>query len=216
MPNTSIYAIPYQSDDDEPDGAALGQGIAERVEAILSDGTKSLSIAALTTAGTVTVGGDLSVGDDLTVTDSLTVAGDVLCGSENGINSPAASSPNSDTTTSGSYVNMAGTGSVTSFSFTKRYAATRIKVEMSLTFVTNNTGSGGQFGVRINGVDTDVCRLAALLSPNVHLPCSGPAYISGVPAGTYTVQGRWYRIGGSGTLSRDFNDFLAITAREVA
>lgn len=61
MPLTSLYEIPYQADDEPPNGPQLGQDLAEAVEGILSDGSQPLNVGALTTAGAATVGGDLSV-----------------------------------------------------------------------------------------------------------------------------------------------------------
>lgn len=129
----------------------------------------------------------------------------------------AATSSGSDTTTSDTYANMAGTGSVTSFSFTKLVSTTRIRIGLSATFFSSVTGLGAQFGVSINSVDYDVCKLSHnVAGASVHLVASGFTYIaSGVAAGTYTVQGRWRRTAATGTLTRDGNDWLCIEAQEV-
>lgn len=118
-----------------------------------------------------------------------------------------------DDTTSSTYVNMTGTSS---FSFTKDYSDTDVKVEMALTFFSSSTGSGVRYGVRINSTDYNVGKYSQTLpTAGVHLPTSGIAFISGIPAGTYTVQGRWLRLAGAGTLSRASTDWLSISATEV-
>jgi hypothetical protein len=198
VPTTSLYALPYQALTDPPHGPDLGKDLAEAVEGVLHDGTKALVVGSVQTTGTATV------------------AGDLVGASCNGICQVATTSPNTDTTTSATYVNMAGTGSVTSFTFVKRFASTRIKVDLDATFSTSATGSGPKFGVRINGADYDLCQIGANAPSAVHTQASGVKYISGIPAGTYTIQGRWLRLAGAGTLTRDFNDWLAISAAEVA
>jgi hypothetical protein len=197
---TSTYALPYQTLTDPPNGPDLGKNLAEKVEAVLSDGTKGLTVATVTTTGAATIAG------------ALTVAGDRVTGGRGGVNGFAVTS-GTDTTTSGPYVNLAGTGSQTSFSFTKRFAASRLRVAMSAGMSTT-VASGAVFGVRINGVDYDVC--AAATASGARAVGSGTAYISGVPAGTYTVQGRWKRWVGTSTLSRDVNDWLSIDVQEGA
>lgn len=154
--------------------------------------------------------------DVLGTDDSFSVLGDVIYGSENGIAGPATTSGTDTCTTTSTYQNLAGTGSVTSFSFVKRVTASRIRIDLSATFYSSAVTSGPKFGVRLNSTDYDVCQLrATLANAAAHLPCSGFIYIpSGVPAGTYTVQGRWTRMDGAATLSRDSGDWLAISARE--
>lgn len=147
--------------------------------------------------------------------DALKVSGDFVAGSENGISVLAVSS-GTDTTTSATYVNLAGTGATTSFSFVKRFAGTRIRIDFSATFYTTNVATGPSFAVLLNGTDYEVARLkgAAVLA-NSRLHTSGFRYIpSGIAAGTYTVQGRWRALDAGGTLTRDVNDWLCISARE--
>jgi hypothetical protein len=145
----------------------------------------------------------------------FTVNGDQICGSTEGINGAATSTPNVDDTASTSYVNMAGTGSVTSFSFTKRYAATRIRVDLQASFQVIGTGnSAARFAVLINGTDYDIVNRH--VNPALtHAETGGTRYISGVAAGTYTVQGRWRRTAGTQTLRRASDDWLSISATEV-
>lgn len=134
----------------------------------------------------------------------------------NGVNG-AATTAGSDTTTSGTFVNLAGTGAQTSFAFTKQFSSTfsRIKVEFHATLWVATAVAVGKFAVNINGTDYAVCQLSlpATLS---HYQVSGTVYLPGIAAGSYTVQGRWARVSGTGTLTRDVNDWLSISAEEVS
>jgi len=120
-----------------------------------------------------------------------------------------------DTRANTSYGNLAGTGSQTSFSFTKVAASTRICVSIHATFFSNAANTGAAFGVLINGTDYDIARLPPTLAANEHVQVSGVAYLPGIAAGAHTVQGRWKTITGGGTISRDGVDWLAISARET-
>lgn len=119
-----------------------------------------------------------------------------------------------DTTVSATFVNIAGTGQVSSFSFTKLEAATRVKVTMSATFVAVTSNVVTTFGVLINGTDTVVCQFAPGTAASGS--ANGVAFISGLAAGTYTVQARWRRTAGSGTPTRTAsNDWLTVVCEEV-
>ncbi len=191
MQTTPFYGWPYpEAGVDLPNGAGQIQGLAQAAEATLHDGTDGLIVA------------------------SVTAGGDVLAGSGNGVNAAAVSS-GTDTTTSGSYVNLGGTGSQTSFSFVKRYGGTRVRAQLSASLYSSVAGSGAMLGVRINGVDYDVV-MTEVSTINERVNNVGVAYLVGVPAGTWTVQGRWRRFNGAGTMTRDVFDWLSIEAREVA
>lgn len=127
----------------------------------------------------------------------------------------ASMSAGSDTTTSATYVNMAGTGSTTSVVATKKSTGTRLLVEVAMSFFVTVNDTTTRFGVNVNAVDYDIFRLAATVPVNVHVFISGFNYISGLAAGTYTIQGRWRRDGGTGTCSRDVNDWFNLRCREV-
>jgi len=136
---------------------------------------------------------------------------------ENGVGAVAVTA-GTDTTTSTTYVNLAGTGSQASFSFTKYATATRVHLDLTASYFTTASTSGAMFGLRINGVDYDVALLRAVLpAANAHLQAAGFTYVAAsvIPAGTYTVEGRWKRMEGAGTLTRDTGDWLAISAREL-
>lgn len=126
--------------------------------------------------------------------------------------SNAGTTSGTDTTTSASYVNMAGTGAVTSFSLTKVSASTRVKLSISIVWFATTATTLGQFALQLNGTDY-TCSQANLPSGAV-LCTSGWTYASGVPAGTYTVQARWRRPS-AGQLNRGVNEWLSIEAIEV-
>lgn len=157
------------------------------------------------------------VGDGSDIADTAQAYGHVIGSAENGISAQAVTS-GSDTTTSASYTNMAGTGATTSFTIKKAVSSTLLRVDLSATIYSSVATTGYALGVQINGVDTTLVQ--SLINPaNQHTPVSGTAYISGLTAAsggtTYTVQARWKRISGTGTLTRDTNDWLTLTAREL-
>lgn len=137
--------------------------------------------------------------------------------SANGVSSLSTTS-GSDTCTSSSYQSMTGTGSQTSFSFTKRFgsAISRIKVTIHQTLYQ----SGGslpfaQLGALVNGTDYDLIG-ATISGSGVNTMMSGFAYIPSIAAGVYTIQARWKRVSGTGTLTRDTLNWLAFEAMEVS
>jgi hypothetical protein len=118
--------------------------------------------------------------------------------------------------TSNTFVNLGGTGSITSFSFTKRYSDSRIKVDMRASGYCITNLSIPEFGVLINGVDTAMFTLPAMSATSQRQANSAVKEISGVPAGVHTIQGRWRRSTGTGTIRRDGGDWLTISALEVS
>jgi len=131
-----------------------------------------------------------------------------LYGSEEGISNAGAA----DSTTSATYVNLAGTSS---FTFRKLFADSRVRIDMAASYFVSAGSTGARFGARINGTDFDVMQLFQNVAAS-HVFATGSALISGLPAdNNYTVQGRWRRFTGAGTCQRDANDWLTIMAREV-
>jgi hypothetical protein len=135
--------------------------------------------------------------------------------SSNAINGIAVTSGQNDTSST-TFVNLAGTGAVTSFSFTKRYAASKIKVQMNATCYCITAVTNVDFGVLINGVDTFMFRVILGATSQRVTGVGGVADITGVPAGVHTVQGRWRRVAASGTARRDTGDWLYLSALEVS
>lgn len=119
----------------------------------------------------------------------------------------------SGTTTSSSYANFPATSS---FSFTKQYSSsdTSLKVDLHVTSYATSVTSSVSFGVNINSTDTDVAQLTYNTANN-HTQTSGTKVITGLAAGTYTVQIRWKRTGGAGTVTVDGADWVSMTVQEV-
>ena len=130
-----------------------------------------------------------------------------------GISNPATTA-GSDTTASASYVNMAGTGSVTSFSFTKLISSTRLFVWEAAGWQNSVGVSDMSFGVNVNSVDYECARQSLNTTTTIGF-ISGFAIISGLAANTYTIQGRWKKRSGAGTPTRSNAEILAIYAVEI-
>ena len=152
------------------------------------------------------------IAGDVGTFNTVTAAGDTLTGSRDGVNAVAVTSGQNDTT-SATFVNMAGTGSQTSFAFTKRYTATRVKIEFSFDAYCITSGTDVEVGVSING--TDYLIRKAVLVVNQHQSYTATAYLSSIASGSHTVQAIWRRSAGTGTARRDSGDWLSISAEEV-
>lgn len=130
-------------------------------------------------------------------------------GNSTGISNAGAT----DTTTSSSYASLAAPSS---FSFTKRYSTTRLRVVMSMGLYCATSSSSVGWGVSINATNFDVGQML-INTLNNHELYTATRYIAAasVPAGTYNVQGIWKRVSGTGTLTRDSSDWLSIDVTEV-
>lgn len=119
----------------------------------------------------------------------------------------------SGTTTSSTYADVPGTSSV---SFTKVRTASRICLRLAAAFfLTDVAGTTVTFALRINGVDYPVAAHAlGTLSINVVTAGFATVGASVVPAGTYTVQARWKRSGGTGTVNRDTGTVISFEVEE--
>lgn len=115
------------------------------------------------------------------------------------------------TTTSASYVNMPGTPQV---SFTKVDAASKVRIDFHASLYTTAYPTHVQFGVNIGGSDTLIAELEMNIQ-DFHHQVSGVNLISGLAAGTYTVQGRWRRGAGPGTLTTTTDDQTSFAVSEV-
>lgn len=116
------------------------------------------------------------------------------------------------TTNSSSFADTASTSSV---SFTKVDADSRLRVDFHASCsVTGSVPSSAEFAVRINGVDYAIVKNTISVAA-LRKTFSGIQLIGSIAAGTYTVQGRWRRASGSGTLAMDPNDTLSFTISEV-
>lgn len=143
--------------------------------------------------------------------DGLLIATDMVGVSEDAVNAAAAT----DSTTSASYVSWAGGAGVASFTFIKRFNATRVRIDLSKTMDSSAAATTLQLGARIDTTDYDVTTPIQESAAAVRHCWSAHRYVSGIAAGTYTVTGRWKRTAGAGTL-RTFagGDHNSIAVRE--
>jgi hypothetical protein len=118
------------------------------------------------------------------------------------------------TTTSSSYANLpsGGSRSVTKANGTN----TQLRIQLHASCFVATTGSTTvQFGVLVNGVDYDLTKFF-INNTATHVAClNGVVYVTGLAAGSYTVQGRWKRTAGTGTVSTDSGDWINLDVREV-
>jgi hypothetical protein len=109
------------------------------------------------------------------------------------------------------YTNVAGTSS---FSFTKLLIDTRIRVDLATTQFFSAATAGVQYAALISGTDYQIAALNPTTAGGQHLTTAGFRYITGITAGTYTIQLRWLRAG-TGTMSSDALDWLSFSCREL-
>lgn len=126
---------------------------------------------------------------------------------ENGVGAAAAS----DATSSAAYANLLGTSS---FAFTKQDAASRLKVTIHAGGFVSVAGTRPMYGVLLGATDYDVVSQTINVI-NSHTNISGFSYLTSVPAGAYTVQGRWRRAAGTGSITRNNEDWLSISVKEL-
>jgi hypothetical protein len=126
---------------------------------------------------------------------------------ENGVGAAAAA----DATSSAVYANLLGTSS---FAFVKQDAASRLKVTIHAGAFVSVAGTRPMYGVQIGGTDYDVVS-QTINTINAHTNISGFSYLTGVAAGAYTVQGRWRRAAGAGSITRNTEDWLSISVKEL-
>lgn len=211
--------------DPRPDGQDKVQLRTGTVAAVNGDGTLDVTLSGVVVPDVprlASVGA--LVGDAVQVQvyrGSMLVVG--LAATQPTPNLASSTSINNSGPTSGqddvaasAFEDMGGTGTLVSFSFTKRYADSKIQVSMHAScYCVNASPNNIIFGVRINAVDTPMFRI---IVPNLNERrySSGINNITGVPAGVYTVQGRWRRESGTGTGRRDSGDWFSMAATEVS
>lgn len=102
-----------------------------------------------------------------------------------------------DTTTSATYVDLPAPSSLT---FTKRNDDTRLYCHLDVVVSATGATARADFAVEVDGTDYDI--IAFFISVIVtNAPVSGILHIPDIPAGTYTIQLRWKRGSGVGTLA---------------
>lgn len=136
-----------------------------------------------------------------------------LLNSAEAISAQALGAGSSETTTSASFVNCAGTGAITSFSWTKRATNTAAIIGIAASFFPATANAGVRFGLLINGTDYELAGGAP--GTSVPLDCVGFDVVTGIPAGIYTVQARWRRFNGAGTPTRNENHWMSAFAVEI-
>lgn len=211
--NTPINGLTYPELTDIPNGPSAIQTLATQLDTKLvpyfgSAGSRDAAITAPVAGLTCIVSG-IGMMTYTTEWVPLTTA--------TSIQSAAAVTAGNDTTTSATYVDMAGTGAVTSISNWVKYATTtRIRLRMDVAYFNQTSANLVAVALKINGTDYTVAQLGGN-GVNIHAPITGAAYVaaSAVPSGTYSVQARWKRVSGTGTPTRDTNDWLTFEVQEV-
>jgi len=116
------------------------------------------------------------------------------------------------------YANITGA----SFQFRKRRNNTRIFMQMAGSSFSSNVGNAAEFGAQI--IDNDAVlpttdNQIASFFYNVavtHMSWSGFKYLTGIPAGSYTIQGRFrLYILAAGNTAFDANDRISMAFTEV-
>lgn len=109
------------------------------------------------------------------------------------------------------YANMpAGT----SFNFTKQNASSRLLVFMNWACRTGVAVKQVKAAVNINGTDYQITHQEIPVTAQ-HWQMSNIRLISGVAAGTYTIQGRWSSEDNTTTFTIDTNDVFSLICWEI-
>jgi hypothetical protein len=107
------------------------------------------------------------------------------------------------------------------FDWTKRFAGTRVRVDLAASCFTTAINTKVRFGVDF--INTAVSPSSPrrnifemLINPaNDHTPMSGLDVFSGFAAATYGVQLIWLRVSGAGTLTINADDWVSLMVTEV-
>jgi hypothetical protein len=130
---------------------------------------------------------------------------------ENGINTPGPAGGLG--TTSATFVNM---GAALTFSFTKKLTNTRVVAELDGAGYSTVASSKAQYGCSVSSVGDFALADFFFNEANTHRSWSGFNYLAAgsIPAGTYTIVGRFRRLSGAGTITIDDNDRFSLGLRE--
>lgn len=141
----------------------------------------------------------------------ITVIGDTIVGS---ITSSYIASVNpGGSRSTATFANMPSP--IASVSIDKKYTATNLKVTMDGTFVQSSGNTGFETAVLISGTDTVMSRYAFTAGALLRESYSNTRIITGVSAGTVTVQPRWRPLNTT-AINVDANDYFSIVVEEVA
>lgn len=122
------------------------------------------------------------------------------------------------TTASVNYTNV----SPVRFDFTKRFASTLVRVDLSVSCFTSAVATKPRFGIdfinaSVNPPSPRVDVMEMLINTaNEHTALSAHAVFGGFAAATYTVQLIWLRVSGAGTLTINADDWVSLLVTEVS
>jgi hypothetical protein len=117
----------------------------------------------------------------------------------------------------GAYADITGA----TFQFRKQRANTRIFAQIAGSSFSTSAGNAAEFGALITDNASVIAATDNTLASffyntiNVHLSWSGFRYLTGVPAGSYTIQGRFRLSIVAGTVNFDANDRISLAFTEV-
>lgn len=117
----------------------------------------------------------------------------------------------SGTTTSASYVNVPGTSSL---AYTKKTSASKLVLTLNVSYWATAANTSTRLGLRVDTTDYD-CTNFFFNTNSLHMQVSCTIVLSGISAGSKTIQARWKRMSGTGTLSMDSGDWTNITVIET-
>lgn len=99
---------------------------------------------------------------------------------------------------SASYASIPG---ISTLSFSKKRADTKIRVDMKTTFFSSAGSTGLQLGVQINSTDYDVAKGYTTEATSYKTAAGFATVTSGLAAGSYTVTARWKVFAGAGNIN---------------
>ncbi len=134
----------------------------------------------------------------------------VTASSTNGVQVMAVAQNNN----TGVFANITGV----TFTFVKTRPNSRVFMQMAGSSFSTAIATAGEFAVLITGGAINQGEVVASFFYNVastHLSWSGFRYLTGLPAGTYVIQGRFRLSVGAGAISFDTNDRISVAFTEV-
>jgi hypothetical protein len=152
-------------------------------------------------------------GSSWLVLGPVTLADQVTTSSSTGIQVMASAQSNN----TGVFVNITGV----SFTFIKRRANSRVLMHLAGSGFSTVAAAVGEYAALITsstGVPAATDNVLASFfynAANTHASWSGFRYLTGLPAGTYTIQGRFRLSAGASFISFDVNDRISLGFTEV-
>lgn len=117
-------------------------------------------------------------------------------------------------TNSTSYADVESTANM---SWVKRIDSSGVLLSVQGAWFFSFTDGGGFMALRINGTDYPLVNFSQTVPANTRVPFAGEDTVSGIPAGTYTVQARWRCQTTDKTVRMDNvgPDYISIKAMEI-